>query len=247
MYNLILLRHGQSTWNIANRFTGWRDVDLSERGVIEASQAGKYILQHNLQPKVVFTSYLKRAIKTANLALENMDMLFLPMEKYWQLNERHYGALEGLNKQETAQKYGDEQVLIWRRSFDIPPPEMDSADEFHPTKQPAYAGIDPALLPSKESLKEVIQRMLPLWENTITKRLMLDKTIMVVAHGNSLRALVMKLENLDKQAVLQLNIPTGIPLVYKLDNTLNVIEKNYLVDPETLAAAEAEVANQGKK
>lgn len=243
---LILLRHGQSLWNLDNRFTGWVDVDLSEKGREEAAEAGRLLRAEGLAPDVAFTSVLKRAIRTLWIALDELDRMWIPVRRAWELNERHYGALQGLDKAETARKYGDEQVLIWRRSYDTPPPDMAADDPGLPDKDPRYADVDPARLPRGESLKLTLDRVLPYWEETIVPALAPGRTVLVAAHGNSLRALVKHLDGVSEEEILKLNIPTGVPLVYKLDDRHRPLESRYLGDAEAVAAAAAAVANQGK-
>lgn len=243
--NLVLVRHGQSTWNLENRFTGWTDVDLTDTGREEARQAGLLMLQEKYAFDYVFTSVLKRAIHTLWIAMDAMDAAWLPVERAWQLNERHYGALQGLNKAETAQKYGNEQVHIWRRSFDTPPPSLSLDDERHPRFDPRYAKVDPALLPATESLKITLARVMPFWEQSIAPRLLAGEKILVVAHGNSLRAMVKFLDKISDSDIVELNIPTGVPLAYALDDKFNVLSRRYLGDPEAIKAAAEAVARQG--
>lgn len=242
----ILLRHGQSKWNLENRFTGWVNVPLSPRGVDEATAAGTMIKEAGLVPQAAFTSYLKRAIKTLWLALEEADCMHIPVEKSWRLNEKHYGALQGLDKAETAAKYGEEQVLLWRRGYEVQSPPLDSKDPQHPANQAMYQGIDASLLPSTESLKDTLQRLLPFWEQHIVPSLKQHKTVVVAAHGNSLRAIVQHLKGLPNDEVLKLNIPTGVPYIFELDNEGKYLSDRYLLDKEALEARLREVANQGK-
>lgn len=244
--NLVLLRHGQSTWNLENRFTGWTDVDLTETGINEAKEAGKLMLAEDYKFDFVFTSVLKRAIRTMWIVMDVMDNMWLPVERAWQLNERHYGDLQGLNKAETAKKFGDEQVLIWRRSYATPPPPLSPDDSRHPRFDPRYAKIDPALLPSTEALKNTLERVMPYWEKSIAPRLLAGEKILIVAHGNSLRALVKYLDHISDEDIVELNIPTGVPLAYSLDNQFNVLSRRYLGDPEAIKAAAEAVARQGK-
>lgn len=246
MHKLVLLRHGESTWNKENRFTGWTDVDLSEKGVAEAKEAGKTLKAEGYTFDVAFTSVLKRAIRTLNLALDELDLFWLPVHKSWRLNERHYGALQGLNKAETAQKFGEDQVLIWRRSYDIPPPALERSDERFPGHDRRYADLDPRTLPTTECLKDTVERFLPYWQDAIVPALKANQRVIIAAHGNSLRALVKYLDNISDQEIVGLNIPTGIPLVYELDDELNPIQHYYLGDPEAVAKAAQAVANQGK-
>ena len=243
---LVLLRHGQSQWNLENRFTGWVDVDLTEQGRAEAAAGGKVMREEGLQFDVAYTSMLKRAIRTLNIALGELGQDWLPVHKSWRLNERHYGALQGLDKAETAAKHGEEQVKIWRRSYDIPPPAMDPSDAGHPANDPRYAGLDRNALPSTESLATTLDRVLPYWHDAIAPSLKSGKTVLVAAHGNSLRALYKYLNNVSKEEILELNIPTGIPLLFELDDELKVVSHRYLGDPEAAARAAAAVAAQGK-
>lgn len=246
MKTLVLLRHGESDWNRENRFTGWTDVDLSEKGVQEGIAAGKQMKQDGYVFDVVFTSVLKRAIKTMNLALEQMDLLWLPVHKSWRLNERHYGALQGLNKAETAEQHGMEQTNIWRRSYDIPPPPLTPDDERYPGHDPRYASLSSEELPLTECLKDTVERFLPYWHETIAPVVKSGQRVLIAAHGNSLRALVKYLDNVSDDEIVGLNIPTGIPLVYELDGNLKPLSSRYLGDPEAAAKAAAAVANQGK-
>ncbi len=247
MYTLVLLRHGQSTWNQENRFTGWKDVDLSEQGVAEAREAGRLMKDAALAFDLAFTSVLKRAIKTLDIALEEMDQHWIPVTKHWRLNERHYGALEGLNKAETAAQHGEAQVKIWRRSYDIPPPALTPDDERYPGRDPRYADLTPAEIPLTESLKDTVARFLPYWHGTIAPEVKSGTRLLLAAHGNSLRALVKYLDNVSEADIVELNIPTGIPLVYELDEQSKPIRHYYLGDPAAAAAAAASVANQGAK
>ena len=241
---LVLCRHGQSEWNLKNLFTGWKDVDLTEKGIEEARQAGRDLKELGIRFDVAYTSVLKRAIRTLWLTLDEMDQMWLPVIRAWQLNERSYGALQGLNKAETAAKHGDEQVLIWRRSYDIPPPAIEEDDERHPKHDPRYAGIDN--LPATESLKITLERVQPYWEEQIAPRLRNGENVLITAHGNSLRALVKMLDNVSDEDITSLNIPTGIPLLYELDADLKPISSRYLGDPEAAAKAAEAVANQAK-
>lgn len=247
MYKLVLLRHGQSTWNLENRFTGWTDVDLTDQGREEARLGGKLMREANFKFDMVYTSVLKRAIRTMFIAMDEMDQLWLPVIRDWRLNERHYGALQGLNKAETAAQHGEEQVKIWRRSYAIPPPELDDEDERHPRHDRRYQQLDTKLLPKTESLKDTVARFVPYWTDTIAPQVKAGKNVLIVAHGNSLRALVKHLDGLTEEQVLELNIPTGVPLVYELDGDLKPTKNYYLGDPEEIARAQAAVANQGKK
>jgi 2,3-bisphosphoglycerate-dependent phosphoglycerate mutase len=244
---LILVRHGQSTWNVDNRFTGWTDVDLSDQGRAEAQNAGRELVKEKLEAHIAFTSVLKRAIRTLWLMLDEMDRMWLPVERSWRLNERHYGALQGLNKAETVAKHGEAQVKIWRRSYDIPPPPLSEDDPRHPRLDPRYGSIDPALLPATESLKDTLARVLPFWENRIAPELQSGKNVLVVAHGNSLRALVKMLDNMSEPEIVELNIPTGVPLLYELSSKLKPVAKRYLGDPEAIAAAAEAVRRQTEK
>lgn len=246
-YNLILLRHGNSVWNQKNLFTGWVDVDLSDLGRQEAKRAGELLGQSGLKPDLLHTSVLKRAINTAHIALDQIDRNWIPTERTWRLNERHYGALQGLDKAETLEKYGAEQFQIWRRSYDVPPPPIADDNEFSQAHDERYAGLG-ADLPQTECLKDVLIRMLPYWEQNISKQLVSGKTILITAHGNSLRALVKHLDGVSDDAIAELNIPTGIPLHYKLDENLKpLVAGGEYLDPEAAAAGAAAVANQGKK
>ena len=245
-HTLILLRHGHSQWNERNLFTGWVDCRLSEKGIAEASRAGILLRENNVLPDVLYTSLLTRAITTANLALEAADLAWIPVKRSWRLNERHYGALQGLDKAETLAKYGDEQFMTWRRSFDTPPPPIADDNEYSQVNDPRYKGID-GEVPTTECLKDVIDRMLPYWETDITKDLAAGKTVLVTAHGNSLRALVKHLDGISDADIAELNIPTGIPLVYKLDANFKPIGKGEYLDPEAAAAGAAAVAAQGNK
>ena len=245
-YTLILLRHGSSEWNEKNLFTGWVDVRLSETGVAEAKRAGELLRDSGLAPDVLHTSVLTRAIQTANYALDVADRLWIPVKRSWRLNERHYGALQGLDKAETLEKYGPEQFQLWRRSFDVPPPPLPDDSEFSQVGDPRYAGLGDDL-PRTECLKDVIARMLPYWESDITTDLAEGKTVLVTAHGNSLRALVKHLDGISDDDIAGLNIPTGIPLVYKLGADFAPVEESYYLDPEAAAAGAAAVAAQGNK
>lgn len=247
MHKLVLVRHGESTWNKENRFTGWTDVDLSEKGVQEAIEAGQVLARDGFAFDVVYTSVLKRAIKTGNTVLEQMDQLWLPVVRDWRLNERHYGALQGLNKAETAAKFGDDQVKIWRRSYDVPPPALTADDERYPGKDPRYASLSQDDLPLTECLKDTVARFLPLWHETIAPAIKSGKRVVIFAHGNSLRALVKYLDNVSDADILELNIPTGMPLVYELDGDLKPLKSYYLGDPEKVKAAMEAVAKQGQK
>lgn len=246
MHKLVLLRHGESVWNKENRFTGWTDVDLSEKGVAEARQAGITLKTRGYEFDICFTSVLTRAIRTLNLTLDELDLHWLPVLKSWRLNERHYGALQGLNKAEMASKFGEEQVTIWRRSYDIRPPALERADPRFPGNDRRYADLDPRTLPTTECLKDTVERFLPYWQDAIVPALLDNKRVLIAAHGNSLRALVKYLDNISDADIPALNIPTGIPLVYELDDNLNTVQHYYLGDPEAVARATQAVANQGK-
>lgn len=247
MYKLVLIRHGESTWNKENRFTGWTDVDLSEKGMQEAVDAGNVLREAGYEFDLAYTSVLKRAIKTLNVVLDQMDQLWIPVKRSWRLNERHYGALQGLNKSETAAKFGEDQVKIWRRSYDVPPPSLTPDDERFPGRDRRYADIDPKDLPLTECLKDTVARFLPLWHDDIAPAVKSGKRVVIGAHGNSLRALVKFLDNVSEADILELNIPTGMPLVYELDAGLKPIKSYYLGDPEKVKAAMEAVAKQGKK
>jgi 2,3-bisphosphoglycerate-dependent phosphoglycerate mutase len=244
MYKLVLLRHGESTWNRENRFTGWTDVDLSERGREEAAEAGRLLKEGGYVFDQAYVSVLKRAIRTLWIALDALDQMWLPVEKHWRLNERHYGALQGLNKAETAAKHGDAQVLIWRRSYDIPPPALAVDDERHASRDPRYASLAPNELPLTESLKDTVARFLPYWHSTIAPAVLAGRRVLVAAHGNSLRALVKYLDDVSEADIVELNIPTGIPLVYELDAELKPIRHYYLGDAAAAAAAAERVKKQ---
>jgi 2,3-bisphosphoglycerate-dependent phosphoglycerate mutase len=244
MYTLVLLRHGESTWNRENRFTGWTDVDLSERGRQEADDAGRLLQEGGYTFDLAFTSVLKRAIRTLWITLDRLDLMWLPVTKSWRLNERHYGALQGLNKAETAAKHGEEQVKIWRRSYDIPPPPLTVDDERYSGRDRRYATLRPEEIPLTESLKDTVARFLPYWHETIAPTIKSGQRVLITAHGNSLRALVKYLDNIPDEEIVELNIPTGIPLVYELDGDLRPIRHFYLGDPEAARRAAASVAQQ---
>lgn len=246
MLRLVLLRHGESTWNKENRFTGWTDVDLSDRGREEAREAGRLMSAEKYEFDVAYTSVLKRAIRTLWVALDGLDMMWIPVHRSWRLNERHYGALQGLNKAETAAKYGEEQVKIWRRSYDTPPPPLSYEDPRHPSHDRRYADLKRAEVPLTESLKDTVARFLPYWNEVIAPDIKSGKRVLIVAHGNSLRALVKYLENIPDDKIVELNIPTGIPLVYSLNEDLKPLTKYYLGDPAAAEAKAAAVANQAK-
>ena len=247
MYTVVLLRHGESTWNQENRFTGWTDVDLSEKGRAEAAEAGRLLKDGGYVFDLAFTSVLKRAIRTLWITLDALDLMWIPVTKDWRLNERHYGALQGLNKAETAEKHGEAQVKIWRRSYDIPPPPLSSDDERYSGRDPRYRRIRRDEIPLTESLKDTVARFLPYWHETIAPTIKSGQRVLITAHGNSLRALVKYLDNVPDDQIVELNIPTGIPLVYELDENLRPLRHFYLGDPEAAARAAASVAAQGKK
>lgn len=246
MYKIVLMRHGESQWNLENRFTGWADVDLTETGRQQAWRAGELLKQEGYSFDVAHVSVLKRAIRTLWTALDAMGTMYVPVKPDWRLNERHYGALQGLNKAETAAKYGEEQVLIWRRAYDIAPGDLAQDDDRHPRFDKRYAGLTAEQLPSTECLKDTVDRVIPLWNEAIVPDIKAGKNVLIVAHGNSLRALIKYLEQMDEQEILKLNIPTGQPLVYELDENLRPIRHYYLGDQEAIAAAVAAVAAQGK-
>lgn len=247
MPKLVLLRHGESIWNKENRFTGWTDVDLSEKGREEATAAGKLLLDEGISFDMAYTSVLKRAIRTLWIALDEMNLMWIPVERSWRLNERHYGALQGLNKSETADKYGEEQVHIWRRSYDTPPPVLEKTDDRFPGLDPRYRNLSPEQLPLTECLKDTVNRFVPYYESQIVPAIKSGKRVLIAAHGNSLRALVKILDNISDDEIISLNIPTGVPLVYELDDNLKVVSSRYLGDQEALKAKMNAVANQGKK
>jgi 2,3-bisphosphoglycerate-dependent phosphoglycerate mutase len=244
MSTLVLLRHGESTWNLENRFTGWEDVPLSERGTREAHEAAVILTDAGVEPEVLHTSLLRRAIQTADICLDDMGRGWLPVRRSWRLNERHYGALQGLNKSETTEKYGEEQVKLWRRSYAVPPPEVEPDDPRHPRFDARYRDLPPGVLPAAESLQDVVTRMMPCWEDDIVADIRTGRTVLLAAHGNSLRALVMHLDAMTEDEVVALNIPTGIPLVYELDDQLRPVTKRYLGDPALVAAKAEAVARQ---
>jgi 2,3-bisphosphoglycerate-dependent phosphoglycerate mutase len=246
MLRVVLLRHGESTWNKENRFTGWTDVDLSDAGREEARQAGRLMAAEKFEFDVAFTSVLKRAIRTEWIALSELDQMWIPEHKSWRLNERHYGALQGLNKAETAAQRGEAQVKIWRRSYDIPPPPLTADDPRHPSRDRRYGDIPANQLPLTESLKDTVARFLPYWHERIAPQIKAGKKVLITAHGNSLRALVKYLDNIPDQEIVELNIPTGVPLVYLLNDELKPLQHYYLGDQEAIKSAQAAVANQGK-
>jgi len=246
MYKVVLLRHGESVWNKENRFTGWTDVELSEKGVKEANSSGELLKNEGYVFDMAFTSVQRRAIRTLHICLDVMDLLWIPEVKSWRLNERHYGALQGLNKAETAEKFGDEQVHIWRRSYDTPPPELTADDERYPGHDPRYADLSPDELPLTECLKDTVARFLPYWHEEIAPTIKSGKRVIIAAHGNSLRALVKYLDKISDEKIPGLNIPTGVPLVYELDDDLKPIKHYYLGDVDAIAKAQEAVASQGK-
>jgi 2,3-bisphosphoglycerate-dependent phosphoglycerate mutase len=244
---LVLLRHGESEWNKLNLFTGWTDVDLSDTGRQEAAKAGELLKEEGFDFDICYTSYLKRAIHTLNLALEGMDREWLPVVKTWRLNERHYGALQGLNKSETAEKYGEEQVKVWRRSYATPPPALEAGDERNPARQAPYRGVGQSDLPLTESLKDTVARAVPYFDEEIRPRMLKGERVLIVAHGNSLRSLVKVLEGISDEDIVGVNIPTGVPLVYEFDRDFKILSKRYLGDQDAVGAKMAAVAAQGKK
>jgi 2,3-bisphosphoglycerate-dependent phosphoglycerate mutase len=246
MYTLVLLRHGESIWNKENRFTGWTDVDLTEKGRQEAHEAGKALREKGFTFDIAYTSVLKRAIRTLWIVMDEMDLMWIPVVRSWRLNERHYGALQGLNKAETAKKFGEEQVHLWRRSYDVPPPALTKDDPRFPGHDPRYKDVPEDELPLTECLKDTVNRFMPLWRETIAPTIKSGKKVIIAAHGNSLRALVKYLDNMSDEAITKLNIPTGIPLIYELDEDLKPIKHYYLADPEKVQQAINSVANQAK-
>jgi 2,3-bisphosphoglycerate-dependent phosphoglycerate mutase len=244
---LVLVRHGESTWNVENKFTGWTDVDLSPKGITEAHEAGRLLREEGYTFDVAYTSLLKRAIRTLDIVLDEMDLLWLPVHKSWRLNERHYGDLQGLNKAETAAKFGEQQVLVWRRSYGDPPPPLSADDPRHPARDRRYADLKPSDLPAAESLKDTVERFLPYWHETIAPQIKAGKRVVIAAHGNSLRALVKYLDDMSEADILKLNIPTGVPLVYELDESLKPRGHKYLGDPDAIRKAAEAVAKQGAK
>jgi 2,3-bisphosphoglycerate-dependent phosphoglycerate mutase len=245
-FSIVLLRHGQSQWNLENRFTGWFDVDLTEQGRQEAKTAGELLKSKGFEFDRAYTSVLKRAIRTLWITLDGLDQMWIPVHNDWRLNERHYGALTGLNKSETAAKYGEEQVLKWRRSYDIAPAPLTPESDYWPAKDPRYSGLNPALLPATECLKDTIERVIPVWESEIAPRILAGERLLISAHGNSIRALIKYLEGMSEQDIIALNIPTAQPLVIELDERLKFISRRYLADPAVIEAAMAAVASQGK-
>lgn len=247
MKKVVLIRHGESSWNRENRFTGWTDVDLSEKGVEEAHKAGKYLKKEGFRFEKAYTSYLKRAVKTLNILLDEMDLDWIPVEKTWRLNEKHYGMLQGLNKAETAEKYGDEQVHIWRRSYDIPPTALDRNDERSPFNDPRYKGVDEKDIPLTEALKNTVERILPYWNSVILPEMKNRfNEVIIAAHGNSLRGIVKHLKNISDEDIPALNLPTGIPYVFEFDDDMNLQKDYFLGDPEEIKKLMEAVANQGK-
>tara|TARA_Y100000590_G_scaffold469193_1_gene655447 strand:+ start:1404 stop:2150 length:747 start_codon:yes stop_codon:yes gene_type:complete len=246
MKKLVLLRHGQSQWNLDNKFTGWMDIDLTKKGEMEAKEAGRLLKENNFTFDIVYSSLLKRANRTMKICLQQMELNTIPVKSNWRLNERHYGALQGLNKAETAKKYGDEQVHIWRRSYRTPPPKLDFNDERHPRFNKLYSNLNPNELPLSECLEDTVNRFLPYWEKSIMPDLHADKKLLIVAHGNSLRALVKHLDKISDEKILDLNIPTGAPLIYELDEELNPIRHYYLGDQDEVKKRAADIVEQGK-
>ena len=244
---LVLLRHGQSIWNVENLFTGWYDVDLSEQGRLEAAQAGRELLKENIEPHIAFTSVLKRAIRTLWLVMDVTDRMWVPVERSWRLNERHYGALQGLDKAQTVAKHGEALVKVWRRSYDIAPPPLSLDDPRHPRFDERYADVDPQSLPTSESLKDTLSRVLPYWESRIVPELRANKNVLIVAHGNSLRALVKMLDMMSEADIVEFNIPTGVPILYELDEQLQAVGRRFLGDPAAVAAAQDAVRRQTEK
>ncbi|MGI6073737.1 MAG: 2,3-diphosphoglycerate-dependent phosphoglycerate mutase [Fermentimonas sp.] len=247
MKRVVLIRHGESVWNKENRFTGWTDVDLTEKGIEEAHKAGKHLKKEGFRFQKAYTSYLKRAVKTLNVVLDEMDLDWIPVEKTWRLNEKHYGMLQGLNKAETAEKYGDDQVLIWRRSYDIPPKPLEKDDDRSPFKDPRYQNVDPADLPLTEALKNTVERILPYWNDVIVPEIKekYDEVI-IAAHGNSLRGIIKHLKNISDEDIVSLNLPTAIPYVFEFDDNMNLQKDYFLGDPEEIKKLMEAVANQGK-
>ncbi|HNV87095.1 MAG TPA: 2,3-diphosphoglycerate-dependent phosphoglycerate mutase [Candidatus Omnitrophota bacterium] len=246
MYKLVLIRHGESVWNKENRFTGWTDVDLSEKGLGEAKEGGQVLKKESYGFDIAFTSVLKRAIRTLWIVLDQMDLMWIPVVRDWRLNERHYGALQGLNKGEMAEKFGEDQVKIWRRSYDVPPPALEATDPRSPAKDPRYNSLRKEEIPLTECLKDTVARVMPCWNENVARAIKSGKRVLIAAHGNSLRALVKYLDQVSDREIVELNIPTGMPLVYELDSELKPIKHYYLGDPEKVKAAMEAVANQGK-
>lgn len=247
MKRVVLIRHGESVWNKENRFTGWTDVDLTEKGVEEAHKAGKYLKKEGFQFEKAYTSYLKRAVKTLNVVLDEMDLDWIPVEKTWRLNEKHYGMLQGLNKAETAEKYGDEQVLVWRRSYDVPPSALEKDDERSPFQEARYKGVDANDLPLTEALKDTVERILPYWNDVIVPDVKNNyNEVIVAAHGNSLRGIIKHLKNISDDDIVNLNLPTAVPYVFEFDDDMNLLKDYFLGDPEEIKKLMEAVANQGK-
>ncbi len=246
MYKLVVVRHGESLWNKENRFTGWTDIDLSDKGIVEATAGAKAIIDAGLSFDIAYTSVLKRAIRTLWIMLEKMDLMWLPVVRHWRLNEKHYGTLQGLNKSETAMKYGEEQVKLWRRSYDVQPPALTKEDPRHPGHDRRYYSLTPNELPNTECLKDTVARVIPYWNEVLAPAIKSGQRVLIVAHGNSLRALVKFLDQIPDEEIVELNIPTGIPLVYELDDDLKPLRHYYLGDPDEIAKAQEAVANQGK-
>lgn len=246
MHKIVLLRHGESAWNKENRFTGWTDIDLSEKGIEEAKKAGEVLKKEGYVFDVAFTSVLKRSIRTLWIVLDEMDLMWIPVYNSWRLNEKHYGALQGLNKKEMAQKYGEEQVLLWRRDYNTPPPALEKSDKRHPVHDPRYKDLKPSEIPATECLRDTVTRFLPYWKETIAPVVKSGKKVLISAHGNSLRALVKYLDNISDKDIIDLNIPTGIPLVYELDTNLKPIKHYYIGNPEEIRKATEKIASQGK-
>ncbi len=247
MKKVVLIRHGESIWNEENRFTGWTDVDLSGKGMEEATKAGEMLKEKGFSFNIAYTSYLKRAVKTLNVILDKMDLDWIPVEKSWRLNEKHYGMFQGLNKAETAEKYGDEQVLIWRRSYDVQPEPLNADDKRSPLMDVRYAGVPKSYLPLTESLKDTVDRILPYWQDTIFPSLMKHDEVLVAAHGNSLRGIIKYLKNISDEDIISLNLPTAIPYVFEFDDDLNLLKDYFVGDPEEIKKLMDAVANQGKK
>jgi len=247
MNKLVLIRHGESTWNKENRFTGWTDVELSERGIREATEAGQTLKKEGFNFKIAYTSYLTRAIRTLWLIQEQMDLFWIPVYKTWRLNEKHYGILQGLNKAEMVEKYGDKQVLVWRRSYDVAPPPLPEDDPRHPKHDPRYADLDPKDIPATEALKQTVDRIVPYWKDEMEPNLIVHKEVLVAAHGNSLRGIVKYLKGISDEDIIGLNLPTGIPYVFEFDDNMNLQKDYFLGDPEVIKKLMEEVANQGKK
>ncbi|MFH1298135.1 MAG: 2,3-diphosphoglycerate-dependent phosphoglycerate mutase [Bacteroidota bacterium] len=247
MYKLVLIRHGESLWNKENRFTGWTDIDLSERGIREAIEAGKILKEEGFDFKVAYTSYLTRAIRTLHLVLDQMDLMWIPVYKSWRLNEKHYGTLQGLNKAEMAEQYGDKQVHIWRRSYDVPPPPLPDDDPRHSRFDPRYRDLKPSEIPATEALKDTVERIVPYWKEEISKSLKEHQEVVVAAHGNSLRGIVKYLKHISDEEIPALNLPTGIPYVFEFDAEMKLVKDYFIGDPKVIKKLMEEVANQGKR